>query len=166
MPVTDLTNTTWLFAETIPLSSTSWYKYFTNIQFKSAASDTIYSRFYIAVSSYDANIQYGWSDAYNSYNNVNWKKNLYRIITFTGGTDARKAALINIITTYATPLPNYYRAKDEDFIAVADAIRAKGGTSDPLEFPSGFVTAINDITTPIPSNYGLITYNGSTITVS
>lgn len=145
MPVTDLTNTTWLFSETIPFSSTRWYKYFTNIQFKSAASDTIYSRFYIAVSSYDANIQYGWSDAYNSYNNVNWKKNLYRIITFTGGTDARKAALINIITTYATPLPRYYRASEDDYKAVADAIRAKGGTSEALTFPQGFVDAIGAI---------------------
>lgn len=39
-----------------------------------------------------------------------------------------------------------YRVTDTDLTAVADAIRAKGGTSSPLEFPTGFVTAIGNIT--------------------
>ena len=41
--------------------------------------------------------------------------------------------------------PVEYIATDEDLGAVADAIRAKGGTSAPLSFPSGFVDAIEDI---------------------
>ena len=36
---------------------------------------------------------------------------------------------------------------DADLTTVANAIRTKGGTSASLSFPSGFVSAINDITT-------------------
>lgn len=38
-----------------------------------------------------------------------------------------------------------YVATDTDLAAIADAIRAKGGTSDPLTFPGGFEDAIADI---------------------
>ena len=40
-----------------------------------------------------------------------------------------------------------YIATDTDLTSVANAIRAKGGTSAPLEFPSGFVNAIDAIPT-------------------
>jgi hypothetical protein len=35
-----------------------------------------------------------------------------------------------------------YLTTDTDLIAVADAIRAKGGTSSSLSFPDGYVSAI------------------------
>lgn len=38
-----------------------------------------------------------------------------------------------------------YLTNDTDLKKVADAIRAKGGTSDPLAYPSGFVSAIQAI---------------------
>lgn len=38
-----------------------------------------------------------------------------------------------------------YLTKSEDLTAVADAIRAKGGTDAQLEFPSGFVLAVQAI---------------------
>lgn len=38
-----------------------------------------------------------------------------------------------------------YIASSEELTAVADAIRAKGGTSEPLAFPDGFVSAIGAI---------------------
>ena len=42
-----------------------------------------------------------------------------------------------------------YLTNDTDLKAVADAIRAKGGTSAPLTYPGGFASAINAIkTTP------------------
>jgi hypothetical protein len=34
---------------------------------------------------------------------------------------------------------------DADLKTVADAIRAKGGTTDELAFPDGYVSAVNDI---------------------
>lgn len=40
-----------------------------------------------------------------------------------------------------------YLTTDTDLAAVADAIRAKGGTNDPLSFPQGFVDAIDAIET-------------------
>lgn len=40
-----------------------------------------------------------------------------------------------------------YLTNDTDLKAVADAIRAKGGTSVPLTYPSGFVSAIQAIDT-------------------
>lgn len=38
-----------------------------------------------------------------------------------------------------------YIVSDTDMTAVANAIRAKGGTSDPLSFPTGFCNAISQI---------------------
>ena len=50
---------------------------------------------------------------------------------------------------------------------VANAIRAKSGTTAKLSFPDGFALAISNISTVAPgSNYGLITYNGSELTIS
>lgn len=43
--------------------------------------------------------------------------------------------------------PTPYLVTDWDLEAVADAIRAKGGTSEQLAFPAGFVDAIEDIQT-------------------
>lgn len=40
-----------------------------------------------------------------------------------------------------------YLTNTTDLKAVADAIREKGGTSDPLVYPDGFVTAIGNIQT-------------------
>ena len=40
-----------------------------------------------------------------------------------------------------------YRVSGEDLLAVANAIRTKGGTSAALPFPGGFVTAIGNIST-------------------
>lgn len=55
-----------------------------------------------------------------------------------------------------------YRTNDADLKKVADAIRAKGGTSADLTYPNGFVTAIQNIPTGI-TPYGTlnITTNGT-----
>lgn len=44
-------------------------------------------------------------------------------------------------------MANEYLVNSEDMTAVADAIRSKGGTSDALEFPGGFVDAVGAIQT-------------------
>ena len=60
-----------------------------------------------------------------------------------------------------------YLTTDTDLIKVANAIRAKSGTTAKLSFPDGFALAISNISTVAPgSNYGLITYNGSELTIS
>lgn len=63
-----------------------------------------------------------------------------------------------------------YLTNDIELTSVADAIRAKGGTSDPLVYPDGFVTAIGNIQTggsPTPGAPGDITfydYDGTIVT--
>lgn len=42
-------------------------------------------------------------------------------------------------------MANEYRVNNSDLTAVADAIREKSGTSDPMSFPAGFVEAIAGI---------------------
>ena len=44
-------------------------------------------------------------------------------------------------------MADIYLATEADLTSVADAIRAKGGTSAPLEFPTEFVSAIQNIPT-------------------
>ena len=63
-----------------------------------------------------------------------------------------------------------YLAKSEDLTAVADAIRAKGGTDAQLTFPDGFVSAVQAITTgggdllAARVTNTLTTYSNATIT--
>lgn len=62
-------------------------------------------------------------------------------------------------------MPNYI-ATGTDLTSVADAIRAKGETSAPLEFPSDFISAINAISgggiTPTGTKQISISANGTT----
>lgn len=59
-----------------------------------------------------------------------------------------------------------YIATDTDLTSIADAIRTKGSTSAPLEFPSGFVSAVNSISgggiTPTGTKQISISSNGTT----
>ena len=58
-----------------------------------------------------------------------------------------------------------YLTTDSELTSIADAIRAKGGTSAQLEFPSGFVTAIQNISTgitPTGTKSITITQSGTT----
>ena len=63
-----------------------------------------------------------------------------------------------------------YIATDTELTSVANAIRAKGETSDPLVFPSGFVSAINAIPTggggggSSDGDVVFIDYDGSVVT--
>ena len=64
-----------------------------------------------------------------------------------------------------------YIVKSSDLTAVADAIRTKGGTSAALTFPSGFVTAVENIPSgggntdyAICCNYSLYTSNYRSVT--
>lgn len=61
-----------------------------------------------------------------------------------------------------------YLTTSTDLTKVADAIRAKGGTSEPLIYPDGFVTAISNIQTggtpsepPIESDINFYDYDGT-----
>ena len=72
-------------------------------------------------------------------------------------------------------MANEYAVNSADLTSVADAIRTKGGTAEPLAFPAGFVSAIQAITSGGGASLGLIavpsadslpeTANASTIAV-
>lgn len=49
-------------------------------------------------------------------------------------------------------MANEYAVNRADLISVADAIRSKGGTSEALAFPDGFVSAVEAITTDTGSS--------------
>lgn len=44
-------------------------------------------------------------------------------------------------------MPTDYKTTDTELTSIANAIRTKGGTSASLAYPTGFVSAINDIST-------------------
>jgi len=46
---------------------------------------------------------------------------------------------------------SYYVTSSDTLTDLADAIRTKGGTSEPLEFPDEFISAIGDISTELPT---------------
>lgn len=52
-----------------------------------------------------------------------------------------------------------YKTTDTELTAIADAIRAKGGTSAPLEFPDEYVLAIQNLQPPVPQGK---TFGGAT----
>lgn len=53
-------------------------------------------------------------------------------------------------------MADVYKVTHSDMVSVADAIRSKGGTTGQLVFPSGFVTAIHDISTGVALNFQVI----------
>ena len=57
-----------------------------------------------------------------------------------------------------------YLTNTADLTAVADAIRAKGGTSAPLVYPSGFVSAIQSIDTTGGTKPATLTITSSNYT--
>ena len=64
-------------------------------------------------------------------------------------------ALIDMQPTYnrlniysvevAEPVATYYKTSSDELTSIADAIRSKAGTSNLLEFPTGFVDAITNL---------------------
>ena len=63
-------------------------------------------------------------------------------------------------------MPEHYIANAADLTAVADAIRTKGGTTDTLTFPDGFVSAIGNLGsggTVQPKDVNFIDYDGTVL---
>lgn len=59
-----------------------------------------------------------------------------------------------------------YLTNTADLTAVADAIRAKGGTSEPMVYPDGFVTAIQAIQTGTELQIIVTVESGATVTAT
>ena len=112
---------------------------------------------------YDNNEVAGW-DIYGGGAGFEFDNEAYRKLTFD---TSPAGALLTWLQANATRQVVEYLTTETDLIKVANAIRAKSGTTAKLSFPDGFALAISNISTVAPgSNYGLITYNGSELTIS
>ena len=80
---------------------------------------------------------------YRSNNNPTWSNYLNKAITIESGTAVTDPTLIAWLESTAERIYTSYKVNEPDLTAVADAIRSKGGTTDPLTFPNGFIDAIN-----------------------
>lgn len=148
MSITNLTNTRWRFnltpnfdvVDNLHVGSTYYNHNFT-VNFQSNGLN--YSML-TASKRYDGThyIMYSYNTTYNI--NGTWSANAYREILITGGNAVQNADLIAWLESAAELIDRYYIDKS-DLVSVADAIRAKGGTSEPLTFPDGFIEAINNL---------------------
>ena len=112
---------------------------------------------------YDSYEVAGYDPGAGSYG-YEFDNEAYRKLTFD---TPPTGALLTWLQANATRQVVEYLTTETDLIKVANAIRAKSGTTAKLSFPDGFALAISNISTVAPgSNYGLITYNGSELTIS
>lgn len=101
-----------------------------------------------------------------------WTDARFKTIEFLEGevlSDADYAWIETMGSFVEVVEDDLYLVTREELEDVADAIRAKSGTSGELEFPSGFISAIANIpapqkieinqTIPIENTYGLCTFS-------
>ncbi len=163
---------TWVIKDNAPVDENSYELAKTDISFSSAGAK-------FAAIQVDSDGVVIWLNYYTPVNKIinvgsfepgmgedkfTWQNNAYRKLTFD---TPPTGALLTWLETNATLQVVEYLTTDTDLIKVANAIRAKSGTTAKLSFPDGFALAISNISTGAPgSNYGLITYNGSELTIS
>ena len=149
MAITDLTGTTWLFNESGITSYTTIHLNFTsnNMSFTS-----IWPRREISLDmTYQGTNNVMVYSSMSGQSGGGWVSESYRTINITGGTDATNSAVIAWLQSNAVQqvTRNDYFTCTDELKSIADAIRTKGGTSASLTYPSGFVTAINNLPTKV-----------------
>lgn len=95
-----------------------------------------------------------------------WTNNAYKTIVFeTAPTDE---LLLKWLQANAEKIDTEYLTRKSELTSVADAIRAKGGTSEQLVYPEGFVSAIQAIETAKPEQKKTVTIatNNSTTNIT
>ena len=89
----------------------------------------------------------------------NWSRDGYNFLYWNTQSDGSGDAYyagdsfsVSIMSTFfyaiweaVAPITEYYKVSSADLKSVADAIRAKNGTSEALIYPDGFVSAIENI---------------------
>jgi len=155
MSVTNLTGTSWIIKEVPDVASFpfTWAGYITFI----ANGETFTS----IERSGTTKLIFGSKTVYTVGGaNENWPN--YRNISIISGQYGYDTAanLISWLEANADLIELYY-TDGAEIKSIADAIRAKGGTSGTFEYPNGFVTAIEAIETGItPAGTLTITENG------
>ena len=167
---------TWVIKDTAPVDENSYELAKTNISFASAGAKfvafevytdgiVIWLKYYTSATTV---IEPGSFEPGMGEDRFYWGNNAYKTITFdTHPTGALLTWLQANATLQEDTTVVEYLTTNIDLKKVANAIRAKSGTTAKLSFPDGFALAISNISTVAPgSNYGLITYNGSELTIS
>lgn len=97
---------------------------------------------------YEVILYYGSTKVFDGEQLDGWLNDNYQNIIITDGTDVTDSELITFFETYATNVtPANYLTTNLELTSIANAIRTKGGTSSSLTYPTGFVTAINNLPT-------------------
>ena len=186
VPVVDLTDTTWVFNDTIMATNNGggW-----DINFVS--NNVTYEHM---TAYYWYNSRFGDGENYLQYDSTyvatgpvsppqepinSWTDNAYKTIEITGGTDVSNLDLISWLAQNATyQAPHVTKLVNSNDLntaldAIADAIRERGNTSAALTFniPEGgdFVTAISalPIDVPLPQlNAPAISLDGSVLYIT
>lgn len=167
MAISDLTGTSWLFPETgVGLSGGEIFMY---IHFESNGNEFIQLDCPEGLSGPE--LIYRLSASVTVYDSeTGWADEAYRIIDITGGSGATSAANIAWLEAEAEQIPGpalrkTYTTTGAELASVADAIRARGGWSNPIEYPDEYVDAIAAIPHDTPEIVGSIFGSGSGTTM-
>lgn len=169
MSITDLTNTTWIFKNTLSsiseYSGSEW-----RINFNSNLNS--YTRMRIQAESFNTQFILRYrAGTYTSVYTLNtswqtsvWNSPQYQIITITGGNDVENTSLISFLEDNAEQ-ETLYLTSDAELKFVANSIRSKASLNTPLEYPNEYVSAINNIVIPTPI-YTLISSTELTVSTT
>ena len=114
------------------------------------SNGTTYSMISYEIGKSDDYVLYGTTRVCYGYNaSWNWYDDSFKTITINSIASGSESALETWLESNATQVIAIvdYVTTNQELESVADAIRSKGGTSSPLVYPTGFVSAINAIPT-------------------
>ena len=158
---------TWVIKDTAPVDEAPLTLATTNISFttnnKKATSIGIVQDGSIVMLIYGgiggvAQLDLGASSSFEWYNEA------YRTLEFDTAPTGELLAWLQ--KNADKQVDTEYLTNTADLTAVANAIREKGGTSEQLACPNGFVTAIQAIQTGAPLQIAVATNAGATVTAT
>lgn len=143
----NLTNTTWTFNDSLTLPSGSGGWDF-SVNYEILYNEQVYTSTSLSV--WDDGMWYtgfdpnggGDGKVYDAHSN--WLINA-KVIHILNGTDVSNSDLISFLTANAAATPVLTNMVDLEIslTQIADLLREKGNTIDPLSFPQGFIDAID-----------------------
>ena len=147
-----LAGTTWTMNTDAEIMTAAYARYFSGVTSFVSNGNTYSQITAYAVGKYGAGVKYNSTPIWINESGITpgdyWVSDAYRTIT------------INTISSYETELETWlnsnavqqvetveYLTTNQELTTIANAIRTKGGTSASLVYPTGFVSAINSIST-------------------
>lgn len=139
---------TWVIKDNAPVDEASLTLATTNISFttnnQKATSIGIEHDGSIVMLIYGGVVDGGAEFDLSVTSSFEWYNEAYRTLEFDTATTGE---LLAWLQKNADMQDKTYLTTTSELKSIADAIRAKGGTTDPLVYPGGFVTAIGALRT-------------------